>query len=305
MELNLSEIKTKVSQSYGTSPVKRNRRSKQDMKDLLLAAQQEIEVAEGQMTIRHLFYRLSGVGVIEKSEKAYQNLCAHLGAWRKSGDISFSSFVDSTRWYYGDTGYNAIEDALADCAATYRKNYWGSSPYHLEVWTEKETIAALLHRTCYPFGIQVFVCRGFASLSSLYSCSEGWRPYIDQGKQVHVLYFGDHDPSGIRIDRSAADTLRNQFKVEVNFKRVAVTSDQILNYNLPTRPTKKNSSHSAGFIGDSVEIDAFDQKTLKSLVTESVERFIDPQALQTLKVAEAEERKHLMNLAKTGGEKWN
>jgi hypothetical protein len=289
---------------YGTSPIKRNRRSKRDMGDLLGAVQKEIADVGGKMTIRHLFYRLSGTGTIDKSEKSYSNLCGHLSKWRKAGEIPFSAFVDSTRWYYGSTGYDTVEDALEECAKTYRKNYWGNSAVHLEVWTEKETIASLLSAACRPFGVQVFVCRGFASLSSLYDCAMSWRPHLDCGKRVAVLYFGDHDPSGVRIDRTAAETLRNQFSVDVEFRRVAVTREQIQEYNLPTRPTKTHSPHAAGFEGDSVEIDALDPKTLKGLVTRSVDDFTDPDALRMMKMIEAEERQHLFKLAGIGGASW-
>ena len=233
---------TKPNPAYRTSRIKRQRRSQQQMTDLLDAIRDEINQVDERMTIRHMFYRLSGKGIIDKTETAYRNLCGHLARWRKAGKIPFSAFVDSTRWYYGSSGFDSLEDALEACASTYRKNAWIDSPYRVEVWTEKETVASMLTDAARPYGIQVFVCRGFASLSALYDAAESFKEHIQDGRKCHVLYFGDHDPSGLKIDQSAADTFRNTFDVDVHFQRVAVTPDQIEQYSLPTRPTKTKSS---------------------------------------------------------------
>ena len=37
---------------------------------------------EGQVTNRHLFYRLVGRGVIPNTEQAYKGLCGRLSKWR-------------------------------------------------------------------------------------------------------------------------------------------------------------------------------------------------------------------------------
>ena len=282
---------------YGSSRIKRPRRSQAQMSDLIDAVRDEINQVEGRMTIRHMFYRLSGKGIIDKTERAYQNLCAHLATWRKAGEIPFGAFVDGTRWYYGDSGFNSLDDALEDCAGSYRKNYWRDAGVHVEVWTEKETVASMLTSAARPFGVQVFVCRGFASLSSLYDAAELFKRHADEGKDIRVLYFGDHDPSGLRIDQSAEDTIRNTFNVPVQFERVAVTPEQIERYQLPTRPTKTKSSHALGFVGESVEIDAMEPTTIKQLVQESIEQFIEPHTLEVLRVAEREERAKIYELA--------
>ena len=59
------------------------------------------EYAGDPITLRHLFYRLAGVGVIPKDERAYRHIVDHLGKWRIDGSIPFNRFVDGTRWHYG------------------------------------------------------------------------------------------------------------------------------------------------------------------------------------------------------------
>ena len=68
--------------------------------DLLLDSIQTILAGEqDQITIRHLFYRLVGLGVIEKTEQAYKLLCGHLSKWRRSEEIPWNAFADNTRWH--------------------------------------------------------------------------------------------------------------------------------------------------------------------------------------------------------------
>ena len=265
------------------------------------AVLRHIAEVDGRMTIRHLFYRLATEKIIDKSEVAYGNLCRHLSVWRKAGSVPFSAFVDSTRWYYGSTGHDSLEDALVDCANTYRKNYWRNSGLRIEVWCEKDTIASLLTEAAAPYGVQVFVCRGFASLSSLYDAAEQFKRLARAGYETHILYFGDRDPSGVLVDQNIGRAMRETFGVEVNLRRVAVTEAQISGYNLPTRPTKAKSSHMKSFVGESVEIDAMHPADIKNLVQEALEDFMDPAALQSMKVAEESERQHLYSIAGIGG----
>lgn len=288
-------------QSYGTSPVKRQRRSQAEMTDLLAAVRHQISMMDDRMTIRHLFYRLTSAGVIEKTESAYRNLCSHLTNWRKAGDIPFEAFVDSTRWHRGNAGFDTLEDALHECAATYRRNVWRDSNHHVELWVEKDAIGSIVTEAAYKHGVMVFVCRGFASLSSLFDASQSFKQHIREGRECHVLYFGDRDPSGLKIDESAEYAFRHTFDVNVDFRRVAVTPDQIERHQLPTRPTKRTSSHARGFEGESVEIDAMEPATIKQLVHESIEQFIDPHTLEVLRLAENEERDRIYELAQLIG----
>ena len=283
---------------YGTSRTKRTRRTNAEMESLLDAVKSELASTSERMTIRHLFYRLANnAKAIAKTEAAYSNLCRHLSVWRKAGEIPYSAFVDSTRWYYGTTGFSSVEEALHDCAASYRKNLWRTEGRHVEVWCEKETIASLLSAAAARYGVQVFVCRGFASLSSLWDAAESFKGYREAGHDVHLLYFGDRDPSGVLVDQTLERTFRDTFNVKIDLRRVAVTPEQIEQYNLPTRPTKTGTTHARGFVGESVEIDAMEPAELHRLVDDALSGFIDARALEAAKVAEESERSIIMRLA--------
>ena len=74
-------------------------------------------------------------------------------------------------------------------------------------------------------------------------------------------------------------------------ERVALTKEMIADYDLPTRPTKREGNrHAKGFRGRSVELDALPARVLRELVKATIEFHIKPRALKALRRAEESER---------------
>jgi hypothetical protein len=89
-----------------------------------------------------------------------------------------------------------------------------------------------------------------------------------------TVQFGDHDSSGVWIPKTM--------------------EDQIANFNLPTRPTKREDNRHAKHIeGDSVELDALPPRVLRELVTERIDQHISTEELEILRTAEDSERELL------------
>lgn len=140
---------------------------------------------------------------------------------------------------------------------------------------------------------------------------------VEEGRQRTVIYyFGDHDPSGVDIDRAVCHgigeamwsmldtnkrepTPQQEFTYCADFERVAVTAEQINEWHLPTRPTKPTDARARKFVGDSVELDAIPADALRSLVTEVIERHVDQHQLSVLRTFEEEERKVFLEIADT------
>ena len=267
------------------------------MDSLLEAISTIIAGEEAQITIRHLFYRLVGLRQIEKNESAYKSLCAHLSKWRRSGEVACDSFADNTRWHLGRQTFDSLQDALDNTATCYRRNLWSSQDAYVEIWGEKDAISGILYSEAETFGVKVFTCRGFASLSSLYSAANTFKAAVANGKQVFIYFFGDHDPSGLAIDRAAVDSFRDDFGVEVTLTRAAVTPEQITQHNLPTRPMKKGDKRGKDWTGGCVEVDTMPPAILKGIVRDCITRHIDSHAWnQTLEI-ETQERETARQVA--------
>jgi len=283
--------------AYGTSPIKRKRRSNDEMGDLLQAARTIIDGYEDPISIRHLFYRLVGERRIAKDESEYKKLCSHLAKWRRSGDISYAAFVDGTRWHLGSTIFDDAAAALRDSVTGYRKNLWKDQDHYVEVWVEKDAIAAMVSDVADVWGIKTFICRGFASISSTYSCAQTFKRAIQNGKKPVILYMGDHDPSGVAIDVSLMKHMEDYgIADQVEFHRVAILVDQIVEFDLPTRPAKKNDGRGKGWVGECVEIDTLSTAQIQSLLEERIESYVDQDAWERTKKIEEAERHCLIDL---------
>lgn len=277
--------------AYRTSPIRRRRRrSHDDLAELLAGVQEILEAQDEQITIRHLFYLAVSAGLIEKTERGYQNLTHLLGRWRRAKLIAWDAFVDSTRWYYRIDTHDNLEAALQNTVTAYRRNLWQTQGAYVEVWVEKDAIASILLREASTFGVPVFPCRGYPSLSSLSTAAETFAAKRAEGRSCWVYYFGDHDPTGVQIDTKASKTLTDDFGVEVVFTRLAVTREQIREYNLPTRPTKKTDTRSKGFVGESVDIDAMPPEILRELVRDCITGHIDRETWRKQEEIEKAER---------------
>ena len=65
---------------------------------------------------------------------------------------------------------------------------------------------------------------------------------------------------------------------------------------LPTRSTKPSDSRSKRFGDISVELDAIDPNTIRTIVRDAIARHLPPNQLVVLQVAEASERKLMKTL---------
>jgi hypothetical protein len=139
------------------------------------------------------------------------------------------------------------------------------------------------------------VTRGYPSLTYLHDAAE-----IITAKRTpaFLYYFGDHDPSGADIPRNVERRLREFAPgATVHFQRVAVTTEQIEDWQLPTRPTKTTDSRSRSFAGESVGVDAIPPARLRALVEDCIFPHLDDAEVQRLEHIEEEERATLRRIA--------
>jgi hypothetical protein len=269
----------------------RIRRSKSELLGLRLGVQRLLDEEDGPISIRHLFYRAVAAGLIEKSERAYKNLQQQLTKWRRAGLIPWDAFSDSTRWHYGRVAQSSMAAYLAESVRLYRYDLWRDRDVYCEIWVEKDAIVPIVLEAADPWRVRVFPFRGFTSLTSLYTAAETFRAKQAEGKAVFVYYVGDHDPSGVMIDRAVTKTLRDDFDVDLTFERIAILPEQIREYDLPTRPTKRErNTHAKGFRGDSVEVDALPRAVLVELVETAITQHLPAGTLERLERSESIQR---------------
>jgi hypothetical protein len=136
------------------------------------------------------------------------------------------------------------------------------------------------------------------SLTFLYTSAVQIARAAHAGKSTFIYQFGDHDPSGVLIPHTIEQRLTalcEWFDCPPPIvERAALTEEQIAEFSLPTRPTKRDgNSHARGFAGDSVELDALRPSALRAMATAVIEQHVSPAATAALRVAEDSERELL------------
>jgi hypothetical protein len=274
---------------YKTSPTKRTKLEIEHLRDAIYRI-----AAEYAMTVRHLFYRMVGEGLIEKSEREYKNVTCRLSAeMRRDGLLPYEWIIDETRWVTKPRTFSGVESMLQRTRETYRRALWDNQPRHCEVWSEKRAIGAILSEVTHEWDIPLYTAGGFSSMTFLYGAG---KQIAEIGKPTEIFYFGDYDPSGLKIAETVERDIRHHAGdgVDINFHKLAVEPWQIYEWGLPTRPTKREgNTHAKDFEGDSVEIDTIRPETLKRILRTTVESFVNTTHLAVTQAAEASERESL------------
>jgi hypothetical protein len=276
---------------YRACPIKRRRRTKAAIHKIREAIYDVLE-RHRPMTVRQVFYALTVIWVIDKSEKEYQQTVIRLlTEMREAGEIPFGWIADNTRWMRKPTTFVGLDACLKRTARHYRRDLWAAMDCYVEVWCEKEALAGVIVDVTDEYDVPLMVSRGYSSVTFLHSAAAVIEAHE---KPAYVYQFGDLDPSGVDLARDIDVKLhRYAPEAEIHFERAAVTRRQATEWNLPTRPTKTTDTRAKNFTGSSVELDAIPPDKLRDLVRGCIERHIDQEQMKVLRVAEESERSTL------------
>jgi hypothetical protein len=226
-------------------------------------------------------------GLIAKSEQDFRKVQRAVLKLRRSGRMPYSWIADGTRWQIRVRTHADADAALADLSASYRRDLWAGQDHRVEVWTEKDAMAGVLTPVTDRWQVGLFVSRGFASETFLHSSAMAARA---DGRPTVLLQVGDHDASGVKAWQDIQIKLaRFAPEIEWEFRRIAVTPEQVDELGLPTRP-QKATSHAAGWTGGAVEVDAVPTEHLRTVLEAAITQRIDTDVLTIEREVEASER---------------
>lgn len=287
---------------YGTSPIRR-RLTRHEL-ELLDQAVLDVAEAEQPVSVRGIAYRVLTHplnvehGLIEKSENDFRKVQRAALRLRRARVLPYSWVADGTRWVIRATTYGGADAAIADLTASYRRDLWRSQSARVEVWSEKDAMASVLSPVTDAWQVGLYVARGFPSETFLYESAMTAR---DAGRPTLLLQVGDHDASGVLAWEDTQRKLRSFApEVEWDFRRLAVTEEQIRDLALPTRPQKR-TTHAAGWSGGAVEVDAVPSRYLRTILEDAITAVLDSRLLRLERIVEEHERAFLEALPTYGG----
>ncbi len=249
------------------------------------------------MTARQIFYRMVGAYDYAKTEKDYKRLCEILVRARRAQMISFDSIRDDGTDHYQSIDYTSVDnwwDAADEMAEKYRRDRAEGQDVRMELWCEAAGMAPQLARVAFRYSVPVFSTGGFSSVTVTKEVSER---VLERDVPTYFLHVGDFDPSGESIFQSMSQDI-GAFVVGAHggkwnsktgetheladgsqclFKprRVALTEDQVAEYDLPSAPPKASDSRSARWVGDTTQAEAMAPDDLAMVVRDAIEEHYD------------------------------
>jgi len=249
-------------------------------------------------TLRQVHYRLASlqVGGYQNTKNCYKTLSKKLVQARKDNLIPWNGLADhgrSRQWHQLDKNldFKEILKLYIDDLGT---DPWEAQGKRLAIWLEKDALAGIVSDVARRFYVPVYIGRGYSSWTFV---ADNLGVLTDSN--VLILHLGDHDPSGLDIERSLGEVIgyfndKSGFNLAEAFKglglddlgfnhsnvrRLGLTYGLVQEHKLLPSFTKKADSRAAAYVaqyGDQCwELDALDPTVLKALVTQAIDAEID------------------------------
>jgi hypothetical protein len=259
------------------------------------------------LTVRQIYYQLVAKEVIENQLREYRNVSRLLTRMREEHLVSWSVITDRSRRMIEKRGISNMEEHIRKNMTYlfegYNRCLVQSQENYVEVWTEKDALASIFEDVVWKYCCRIVVCRGQISATFLNEYAQRAEAAMIRGQEPVILYFGDLDPTGMRIPDTIQKKLDERHDLEVNVRRVALWPQDVMEYNLPYNPeaTKKTDPNynwytRLGYGDYSVELDALHPEDLTNIIDDSIREYLDIDDMLSQQDTEARERHTLKKL---------
>ncbi len=278
-----------------------------EYEQIVKATNQILKEYNIRLTIRQIYYRLVSppFQIFPNNIRSYKAFDRHLTRAREKYAVDWRAIEDRRRNTIGgeqglffQSPKHYLDWLLKDLEDSkyYKHRYWDNQPKSVEVWIEKEALGTLALQACKEYKVIVFPSVGYSSFTKIMEAISRF----PKDKETVILYFGDHDPSGIDMGRDLTSRLEDYGAGDFELRRIALTIEQVQQLGLASNPTKIADSRAPSYVeqfGDACwELDAVPPNLLQQWVKEAVASEVDAVAWnETQELIETE--KELIDLA--------
>ncbi len=268
----------------------------------------EYTAAGYSLTLRQLYYQFVSRDIIDNHYKEYKRLGYIIDNARKAGLIDWDSIEDRTRFLRRVTVFDSPEKGIETLTRQYKLDPWEEQSVRrrIEIWIEKDALIGVIQPICDRFRVPYFSCRGYGSSSEIYEAGKRLSAYQRAGYECLVLHLGDHDPSGVQMSEDNQNRINTYARGEIEFRRIALTLDQIKQYNPPPNFAKQTDSRTKWYVDkfntdEAWELDALTPQVIEQLIDSHIQPLIDQEEWQATM---DREQRHLETLAEIISD-WN
>lgn len=202
-------------------------------------------------TLRTIFYSLVFFNVIPNTHNYYKYLTKYTKQARLNGELPIDCFADqnlpritnSLNEFGNAKEYlQKIVNYLEAVSSTHslqeedKCNNKNNNPYNdIEVWIEKNTQSFTFHNLLKNYAINIISNKGIDTTSFVNKNINRLKQSLKDNKKVHIRYFGNFDLFSDNIDTTIKNNIQ-AFDLNIDFKKIAITEDQMRKYHLPENP---------------------------------------------------------------------
>lgn len=246
-------------------------------------------------TLRQLFYQLVSRGALPSTDKVhYDRLGRILTRMREIDIVPRTWIVDHIRMTLKPSSWSGLADFAETVQDAYRKDLWARQGEYVEVLCEKDAIAGTLQPTTNAYDVPLRVCRGYASVSFAGEIADQW---AEIEKPIFAYYIGDHDPSGMDLERDLRERIYRYCGRDFEWIRLAVVPEDFEEFNLLRLAVKKSDTRAKAFLKAhgpyGAEVDALPPDVLRARVEEAIQSHIDAEEWNRLRLVEEAEQETL------------
>lgn len=254
------------------------------------------------LTLRQLYYQLVSRNVIRNVEREYKNLSALVSDARLAGLMDWEAIEDRVRQPREVNDFEDLGQLVDAALRSYRLPRWRGQKHYVELWVEKDALAGVLAPLAREFHVTLMVNRGYSSQSAMY---ESALRFIRAHRPGVLLYLGDHDPSGEDMVRDIATRL-DMFGADVTVTKLALTMDQVRQYNPPPNPAKLTDPRAGAYVAEhgdeSWEVDALPPNVLAQIIRDAFRPLVNRRALRAVLDQEEADKSRLTEALESLGE---
>jgi hypothetical protein len=201
-------------------------------------------------TLKTIFYSLVILNIIPNSYSYYKYLSKYTNHARVRGELpiscfpeqdlpksinSLDEFVDAKQYLQKIVNY-LEETSLNPSIQDYHFNNKSDHLYNdIEIWVENNGISFTLHNLLNDSGIKIISNKRTNNLGFINKNIKRLKYSLKKDKKITILYFGNFDLFNTDIDKMINTTLIN-FNLNIDFKKIAITENQMRNFHLPENP---------------------------------------------------------------------
>ncbi len=253
------------------------------------------------LSLRQVYYQLVSQNVIPNENAAYKNLGKLVSEGRLAGLLDWDAIEDRGRRGEYPSYWESPQHIISQAAESYRLDKWADQENYVVVMIEKSALEGVISPVCRKMEVPFHANKGYSSSSALYTVGKQMQEQAAlHGKRLHVVYAGDHDPSGCAMSQDLAERLTLFSQHSVNVLRIALNMPQIVRHKLPPNPTKdsdtRTPAYEAEYGPECWEVDALEPALLGTMFERAILSLRDETVWAKSKEREEEHREQIQSL---------